>query len=351
MSTRFEQAEEEFYRLRGQFAVGRISAEEFDAALQKLSVQDEEGRVWMLGANTGRWYYISPQWVEGEPLHATDATETVVLSNRAGVWERTQADDAPSATSSQTEEPDETGARKKFALAFLGLGVAFAIGATLVFGWLNNEMALFASEIPPATPTRIVPLAALAPTQALSQPPSPTPPHTRAAQETIGTPVPITATPALMLEPTSTEPALTVIPTITPNPNQTRTLTESNVALPPAVYVTNIRVSPNPPSRRAEITFTASFYNTNRESVGMNWRIILLDPNKEGRNKDFGESPFAGITVPPGRTDFAIRYVPVNTGGACLTLQVLAARRQDDNSRVYLLGTHGSPYAANVTFC
>lgn len=350
MSTRFEQAEEEFYRLRGQFAVGRISAEEFDAALQKLSVQDEEGRVWMLGANTGRWYYINPQWVEGEPLHDADATGTVVLSNRAGVWERTEGD-APAPTLSPTDEPDETGARKKFALAFLGLGIAFAIGATILFGWLNDERELFASEMPPATPTRIVPLAALAPTQAFSLPPTPTATHTRATQESFGTSVPVTATPALMLEPTSTEPALTVIPTITPNPNQTRAPAESNVTLPPAVYVTNIRVSPNPPSRRAEITFTASFYNTNRESVGMNWRIILLDPNKEGRNKDFGESPFAGITVPPGRTDFAITYVPVNTGGTCLTLQVLAARRQDDNSRVYLLGTHGSPYAASVTFC
>ena len=46
-------------------------------------------------------------------------------------------------------------------------------------------------------------------------------------------------------------------------------------SLPPAVYITNIRVAPNPPPKRSPITFTASFYNTNRESVGMNWRIIF----------------------------------------------------------------------------
>src|SRR4051812_33649842 len=88
MQDPFWRVEEEFLRLRGQFAVGQLSAEEFDAALQNLQVQDAEGRVWMMGANTGRWYYsTSPQWVEADPApeaaigNEPESVQHVVLAN------------------------------------------------------------------------------------------------------------------------------------------------------------------------------------------------------------------------------------------------------------------------------
>lgn len=355
MQDAFKEIEEQFLRLRGQFAVGLITAEEFDAALQELQVEDAEGRVWMIGANTGRWYYTkNPEWVEGDPVHpAAEPDEPASVRNAIFTNEGSaMSDDAASPEArgpvheiSLTEEPTDARSSRKAALVFLAIGVALLAVAALFIGVLNADNPLFASE-GASLPTRIAPR--IAESDAFI-PPTPTPFPTRQAH-VIATTVPVTATPALVIEPTSTAPVLTVIPTITPNRSPNKRA-PSNSSLPPAVYVTNLRVSPNPPRRAEQVTFTASFWNTNRESVGMNWRIILLDPNRQGRNKDYGESPFAGITVPPGRTEYSITFTPVNSGGPCTMLQAIPARRQDDNSRIFLMGTSGSPFSGFFTFC
>ncbi len=356
MQDQFDQAEQEFFRLRGLFAVGRISAAEFDEALQHLQVTDEEGRVWMLGANTGRWYYTnSPQWVEGDPDNSSNDAGDVVISNERAGEPGYQAQDQPPQTLPDLSEDDEAetaDTRRRLALAFLGIALAFLAIAAILFGLLNSEgLALVSADtLPTATPTRIAPRAEMQPTFAALVPtagPTRTP-------VSYTTPVPITVAPgAPVLEPTSTESALEVIPTITPNPRTTNSASESelepepptNRNLPPAVYVTNIRVSPNPPTRTGAVTFTTSFWNTNREGVGMNWRIVL-----RSGNQDFGESPFTGITIPPGRTDFSVTYAPLPEG-ACVPLQVYAVRRRDDNSREYLYGTDQGPFSRTFTFC
>lgn len=358
MQDAFHQVEQEFFRLRGQFAVGRISAKEYDEALRHLQVRDAEGRVWMLGANSGRWYYTtSPQWVEGEPIHDPNAAaEQVVFSNRPSILQGDkdaqgpESDPMPQSGFPLEDDPESSGSTRRLALVFFGIGIAFLLLALAFFILFAPNNNLFAGAATEPTPTRIVPRVAADVSQnnGAAQPTATRTP-TRASAS-FGTPLPVTVTPGLVIEPTSTEPALTVIPTITPNANP-NTLSEPRVTLPPAVYITNIRVSPNPPGRNNTVTFTASFYNTNRESVGMNWRIILFNPNRQGNNKDYGESPFSGITVPPGRTDFSITFVPVTEGGACITLQALAARRRDDNSRDYLASTSGGPYSTNFTFC
>jgi hypothetical protein len=356
MQDSFHEIEEEFLRLRGMFAVGIITAEEFDAALQELQVEDEEGRVWMIGANTGRWYYTtSPEWVEGDPVQAasspsdTDSVQNIVFSNQNAL---VPVPDSPDTSDSSQElatweDKNDTQGSRKLALVFVGISVALLVIAAISLGVLNTDNLLFASANSSLLPTRILPrIAASNPSENQS---AATVTPTRQVQA-FATSIPVTPTPALVIEPTSTAPALTVIPTITPNRNPGKPSEPKN-SLPPAVYVTGIRVSPNPPPRQGSVTFTASFWNTNRESVPMNWWIILLDPNKPGRNKDYGASQFEGITVPPGRTEYSITFTPVNSEGPCLLLQAFAARRQDDNSRVYLLGTSGSPFGSFHTFC
>lgn len=69
----FQRTEDEYFRLKGQLAAGRITREQFDAALQQLMVQDAQGRWWMLGADSGKWnVYDGKSWVEGDP-HAVSA--------------------------------------------------------------------------------------------------------------------------------------------------------------------------------------------------------------------------------------------------------------------------------------
>lgn len=64
----FNHAEDEYFRLKGQFATGRITREQFEAALKGLMAQDAEGRYWMMGVDSGKWYvHKDGQWIEGTP--------------------------------------------------------------------------------------------------------------------------------------------------------------------------------------------------------------------------------------------------------------------------------------------
>ncbi len=55
MTDPFQQAEREFLRLKVKLAVGRMSSEEFNAALEQLTVRDAQGRVWKINPETGNW--------------------------------------------------------------------------------------------------------------------------------------------------------------------------------------------------------------------------------------------------------------------------------------------------------
>ena len=61
---RFRRSEDQYYVLKGQLASGRITPEQFNAALQDLIVQDAQSRYWMIGAESGKWYVHDGQnWV------------------------------------------------------------------------------------------------------------------------------------------------------------------------------------------------------------------------------------------------------------------------------------------------
>lgn len=70
--TSFEEAQRKYYRLRGKHAAGRLSDAEFQAAVDDLSLQDEQGRWWAIGAESGKWYVSQAgEWVQAEPQRAT----------------------------------------------------------------------------------------------------------------------------------------------------------------------------------------------------------------------------------------------------------------------------------------
>jgi tetratricopeptide (TPR) repeat protein len=62
------QMQARFFELKGKLAVGQIQEEEFKRELEKLRFQDSQGRWWMLGAQSGRWYYYDgARWLLGDP--------------------------------------------------------------------------------------------------------------------------------------------------------------------------------------------------------------------------------------------------------------------------------------------
>lgn len=68
IDARFKSAENNFLRLRRLFLKGELTREEFAQALRELRLMDEEGRCWMIGARTGRWYYYDGKnWIQSVP--------------------------------------------------------------------------------------------------------------------------------------------------------------------------------------------------------------------------------------------------------------------------------------------
>ena len=67
-SQKMRKIEAEFQSLKGQVKAGTLTREEAEAQLKDLMIQDEEGKWWIIGYETGKWYYHDGEkWVRGEP--------------------------------------------------------------------------------------------------------------------------------------------------------------------------------------------------------------------------------------------------------------------------------------------
>lgn len=68
MADQFREVEESFALLRRKFHDNRISQREYIDSLKQLRIKDEDGRFWMIGAQSGRWYcFDGGGWTEAKP--------------------------------------------------------------------------------------------------------------------------------------------------------------------------------------------------------------------------------------------------------------------------------------------
>jgi hypothetical protein len=68
MSSSFKDTEKAFLSLRRQFRGKEISRREFIDQLKKLRLRDSQGRFWMIGAQSGKWYLFDGRdWVLSDP--------------------------------------------------------------------------------------------------------------------------------------------------------------------------------------------------------------------------------------------------------------------------------------------
>lgn len=64
----FRQAEQAYRKLKAQYDAGQLTEDRMRAALSDLMVQDDQGRWWVLGYETGAWYvHDGEKWIIGEP--------------------------------------------------------------------------------------------------------------------------------------------------------------------------------------------------------------------------------------------------------------------------------------------
>ncbi len=68
MSNPFQDVLDAFEGLKSQFQAGQISRQQFVEEMKKLRIKDGQGRFWMIGAQTGKWYYFDGRdWIAAEP--------------------------------------------------------------------------------------------------------------------------------------------------------------------------------------------------------------------------------------------------------------------------------------------
>jgi len=68
MEEKFQDVEREFENLKKEFRQEKISRLEFIERLKSLRLKDEDGRFWMIGAQSGDWYYYDGQnWIQSNP--------------------------------------------------------------------------------------------------------------------------------------------------------------------------------------------------------------------------------------------------------------------------------------------
>ena len=67
LDEKFQRVENEYHRLVKMFKAKSVSAEQFDAALKELMFE-HDGRYWIIGASSGKWYaHDNGKWVEAVP--------------------------------------------------------------------------------------------------------------------------------------------------------------------------------------------------------------------------------------------------------------------------------------------
>lgn len=134
----FAQVEVEYRRLKAQVTAGTLAPDEFKAKLQDLMVQDEQGRWWSVGFETGQWHvHDGERWVAAEPPGETTApgedTALPVIPPPAEPDREATPEPAalPLVMSAGSQEPLAEAGRKPWLWVALGILVV-AIAAVVI---------------------------------------------------------------------------------------------------------------------------------------------------------------------------------------------------------------------------
>ncbi|MEM7032127.1 MAG: LysM peptidoglycan-binding domain-containing protein [Chloroflexota bacterium] len=64
----FQEIEERFASLRAEYEAGRLDADSFQVAVDELRIEDDFGRQWMIGIESGYWFYFDGnEWIQADP--------------------------------------------------------------------------------------------------------------------------------------------------------------------------------------------------------------------------------------------------------------------------------------------
>ena len=100
-------------------------------------------------------------------------------------------------------------------------------------------------------------------------------------------PTPIVGTPLFIASPTPPAP---LPPTLTPT-----------AAVQPGLYVTNLRIAPNPPVRGVDLVFYVTFLNSGNSDFNPRWLVYIY--KADNPNHSLSETTALQSSIPPGTNE------------------------------------------------
>ena len=152
MADQFRDAEATFAQLRERFEAQRITSQEFADSLRQLRIKDDEGRFWVIGAESGKWYaYENGEWVERRPPSLSERKaiciacgfENDLLAESCARCGR-RPDDASPGGPDATDGPGPDGAAAEAVRGPAGTAVTVRAVDVLSFLWFFGVLGLFA---------------------------------------------------------------------------------------------------------------------------------------------------------------------------------------------------------------
>jgi hypothetical protein len=251
----FDEAERRYYELKGRLDAGKMSPQQYQDQLRELRATDASGGRWMIGGQTGRWYFFDGKsWVQREPPRPAPAPgparsqsgvcarcgqpvkpgDTFCEACGNAVGAAPAQPPAPPPLASRLPTPAGAGSRGLrpawLVAGLVALALLLVCGVVGVAAMLLPQSPLrgliggFAPQ-PTATTPAASPTATVATIEASTSTPAPTPTPTAPPAATSTPTQPATATPA--------PPSVTPVPP-TGTPTQTPALPASTATAQPA---------------------------------------------------------------------------------------------------------------------
>src|SRR5581483_9490827 len=153
---KYRHVEDEYFKLRGQFDTGRLTQDQFDEKLRELMVQDDKGRYWMLGADSGKWYYYDgTKWVTGDPYTGTAAPATMAETTVGGTPAPASSPQTASPRRAPVSTPPAPSGRGLPLVPILVVLLLLILAAAALFLYQNRGQ--FLAQQPPAQITPVLP--------------------------------------------------------------------------------------------------------------------------------------------------------------------------------------------------
>ena len=132
----FARLEAEYGRLKAQFERGALTEADFKAQLEELMIEDEQGRWWILGYETGQWYvHDGEQWVQQEPPRATPSAPPAHPQYPRATERMPDAQPQPAAVAAPLDterEEAQRAAKKALWFAIAGLFIPFILASIAI---------------------------------------------------------------------------------------------------------------------------------------------------------------------------------------------------------------------------